>query len=261
LDEPGLIVENEEWHKLLIEPIRQALYANIRPDAKRAHQNALVRVPDLGLSDDVQEAIHYVLMWYGFVISIQGQPLDYCRQRFAEVAAKFSHEAESDYGDLQRRRTLTVLRCTGRLYGLDDMSRPELDELISGMPGVDEDEFLWHNIAGWAFAVGEADLLEKAYEVLLTRPSNLLGSAKWQRVNMMLQLVNGKATRKDIKESLKEMVVLPQVLEFRRQIWPVCIEKGLVDAELEAELEAVINRIRTNPPIPKAERRTKKIRN
>ena len=261
ISKPGTVIEYEDWYLEMIGPIRQALYVDEQPDADRALALARERLAEFDLPEGTREVSRLVLRWYEFITALEWMDQVHREESYRKALVDFKAPVTTPGGEVQRIRLLLILRCTGQMYGLDTMARRELDVLLSGLDGAEEDEFLWHNIASWAFATGELDLLERAYEVMLIHPSNLLGQAKWQRVNIMLQLRNGRVTRRDVEETIKGMEVLPQILEFKRLFWPVCIELGLVDDELTKELELAYQRITAAPPVPRLERRTKNIRN
>lgn len=253
-------IEDEEWYGRLIDPIRNALYVNDPRAAEAALKRAAAAADKLPLTADVREVLGYILRWYAFAAAIQGQPEQQRCQRYEEALELFTTPALTPSGEQQRRRMLAILRSTARLHGCAELTKDELLELIEDLPNLKTDEFLWHNIAGWAFANRDLEMLKRAFEVLLTHPSNQLGQAKWQRVNLMLQLTSGRATRQDVEFTVKGMEVLPQIIEFYQHIWPVCVEAGLTDPELEQQLEKAYRRIRANPPVPGLERRTKSIR-
>lgn len=253
-------IEDEEWYGRIISPIRNALYVGDPRAAEAALKRGCAEADELELSAATREVLAYVLRWYAFAAAIHGQPEPKRRQRYNEALELFNKPALTPSGEQQRRRLLAVLRCTARLHGCAELTRAELLALIEDLPKLKSDEFLWHNIAGWAFANRDLEMLRRAFEVLLTHPSNLLGQAKWQRVNLMLQLVGGRATRQDVEFTLRGMVVLPQVIEFYQHIWPVCVAAGITDEELKQQLEETYQRIRANPPVPGLEPRTKSIR-
>ena len=252
-------VEREDWYQRLISPIREALYANDQPRAAAALKEAWEELVALGLAADQHELMGYVLSWYEFVKTVQDQPIGLAAAQYRRMLERFSVPARTPAGEAQRRRMLAILRCTGHLYDCADLTRAELDQLLDGLPGLETDEFLWHNIAGWAFANRDVEMLRRAYEIMLTEPSNLLGQAKWQRVNLMLLLVEGRATRHDVEYAVRHMRVLPQIIEFRLRIWPECVRQGLTDDELERQLGERYEQLRQRPPVPDLEPRTKRI--
>ena len=88
-----------------------------------------------------------------------------------------------------------------------------------------------------------------------------MGQAKWQRVNIMHLLLTGRAERRDVEETIATLQILPQLNEFRDRIWPKCIEAGLVDGELEAQLAACAMEIEETTPLPADEPRTRTVKN
>ncbi len=259
MGEASHAAEREDWYQRLISPIRAALYANDQPQAAAALEQAWAELDSMGLAEDQHEMMGYVLSWYEFVKTVQDQPIGLAAEQYRRTLERFTAPACTPAGEAQRRRLEAILRCTGRLYDCADLTRAELDQLLEGLPGLETDEFLWHNIAGWAFANRDVEMLHRAYEVMLTEPSNLLGQAKWQRVNIMLLLVEGRATRRDVEFTVRNMRVLPQIIEFRVRIWPECVRRGLTDDQLERQLDERYAQLRQRPPVPDLEPRTKHI--
>lgn len=252
-------IEYEDWYQRIINPIRVELYTQEQPDATAQLADAQVEVEELELDAETRQIASYILYWYEFVINVQGRSQADCQRVYERVLPHFHDQGLTPTSDNQRRRLLTILRCNGCLYGCQELSREELDAMLEDLPHIHQDEYLWHNIAGWAFAHRDTQMLERAYQVLLTQPKHMLGRAKWQRVNIMMRLLTGRANRVDVEQTVRGMEVLPQLLEFRRLIWPVCSEQNLVDDELIAMLDEVQRRILANPPVPGMEPRTRHI--
>jgi len=252
--------EDERLYWQVVAPVRAALYANDAGATDSALRDACAAADQLELPADKREILEFLLRWYAFAAAIQNQPAAVRDQRYDEALALFARPAQTPGGEQQRCRLLAILRCNAHVHGCATLAKPELQALIKDLPALLSDEFLWHNIAGWAFATGDTEYLQRAYEVLLTHPSNLLGQAKWQRVNLMLLLHTKRATRADVEFTVRGMVVLPQIIEFHSHLWPVCVAQGLTDPALEELLTRAYERIHADPPVPGLEPRTKHIR-
>ncbi|MBN2082744.1 hypothetical protein JW859_11150 [bacterium] len=249
----GYAIENQDWYQEVISAIRARVYANDRQGAAAALKQAWQRVEELELTIAQRELMTYILKWYEFTIALQCQSRQAACQIYKQVHKLFIQPAQTPPGEAQRCRLLASLRCNGRLYGCSTFTRDELIALIKDLPNLNRDEFLWHNIAGWAFAERDEEILRQAYEVLLTRPTHLLGQAKWQRVNIMLLLLTGRATPRDVEYTINGMQVMPQIIEFRELIWPECVRQKLVNRHLVEKLKLVYQRIKLNPPVPELE--------
>jgi len=252
-------IEEQVWYQEIIGAIRARLYTNDRQGAITAIKRAWQRVEELQLTIAERELITYILKWYEFTAALQSQSRQAACQIYQQVLEVFIQPAQTPPGEAQRCRMLACLRCNGRLYGCAQFSREELIALIKDLPNLGRDEFLWHNIAGWAFAERDEEILRQAYEVLLTRPTHLLGQAKWQRVNIMLLLLTGRATERDVEYTVNGMEVLPQIIEFRELIWPECVRQKLVNRHLVEKLKLIYKRIKLNPPVPELESHAKHI--
>ena len=256
-------LDRETWYQELVGPIRQAVYLDDITAARTAITAALDGLANRDLDAELREVLDYRMAWYSFVVeTLDREDEELLAESYQRAIDRVTTPAGTTFGDYERRRVLAILRSIEYEYARPASSREEIEQLIEGLPGIESDEFLWHALAGWAFINGDKVILTRAFEVHLTQPSSELGQAKWQRVNMMYQLVTGKATRRDVAETIQTLMVLPQLMEFIELIWPCCVEQGLVDGELEQKLEEKIKQIDVDiPPVPSRERKTKSIRN
>jgi len=256
-------LKHEQWYKDLVGPIRRAVYIQDPDAARKALNAALELINERDQDAELGEVLKYRMCWYRFVVeTIDREDFARLAKYYQDALACVAQPGRTTYGEVERRRVLVILKSIEYEYDMPVTSRAEMEELLEGLPGLDRDELLWHALAGWAFVARDPVILGRAFEVHLTEPSNELGQAKWQRVNLMYQLVQGKATRRDVAETITKLMVLPQLNEFIELIWPVCIEQGLVDDGLQAELRERIRLIDTDvPPVPDPERKTKSIRN
>jgi hypothetical protein len=73
--------------------------------------------------------------------------------------------------------------------------------------------------------------------------------------------LTGTATGEDVHAAIRSQQVRPQLLEFLNHIWPRCQALGLDDDDARGLLELKAAEIdAAEPPVPRAERRTKTTR-
>ncbi|MCB1187643.1 hypothetical protein KDL29_10810 [bacterium] len=147
--------------------------------------------------------------------------------------------------DLLLTRELLLWRLIADNHGVIPLSRAELSVLLGRLDGLMEDRQLWHVLAMWAFMHHDHELMVRAAELFLVHPGASLNQALWQRVNLMYLLLEGRATRRDVLETLRVLSVHPQVEEFRRNILPACIAAGIADVEVMRLLDERIAELRS----------------
>ena len=243
-----------------IQPIEHAFFRGQMDQASALHKEAVADVEMEDMPEPLREALGYHLLFYHFKIRwIRNESL-WNLQEYQEARRLFEQPALTLLGDLERVRRLLVILTLADHDGLDQLSKQELMALIDCLHGY-PDEVVWFYAAGWAFTHGSLEILERAYLEALTDPARWMGQAKWQRINIMYLLVSGRASQRDVEETIKTLVLLPQLTEFEDFIWPKCREAGLVDEELEAMLMAKSQWIRDEKPVPsKPEPRLKHVR-
>ncbi|MBN2082745.1 hypothetical protein JW859_11155 [bacterium] len=239
-----------------------AIYGNHPVRCRELIAKARASLDFGALPEDQAAAVRLALDWYEFnLCRMETTEPEAVAKLFAEFRKRFSQTQAFARAELQRWRMYLLLRCEEDQDGFAALPREIVDEIISLHPDVEADPVIWQSLAMWAFKHNERDILERAYEVMLTHPSQTLGQAKWLRVNLLYRLVAGTATREDVEAVVYSQQVKPQLLEFIGQIWPRCQAAGLVDAELTALLNMKREEIDIDlPPVPKPERRTKTTR-
>jgi hypothetical protein len=117
---------------------------------------------------------------------------------------------------------------------------------------------LWHTVANWSYHRRDRNTLGQAFEFFTVNADGWLSDYTWQHVNCMYQLVSGKAKRIDVTELLKRVTLTPQMDNFNKHIWPMVIELGLADDDLEQTRQQLTERIeRDGKHVPRKEARTK----
>jgi hypothetical protein len=252
--------ELEQWAANYVQPLTRALYASRLDEARRLHQIATAALEQAGLAEEVQEALGYHLLFIHYNIYWQAEPAEWNPANYREVKLLFEQPALTSFGDIERVKRLMMIRYHADQDQYDLLTHESLMRLLDDLHGYPDDT-TWFYAAGWAFRHSDLPLLERAYVETLVDPARWMGQAKWQRINMMYLLAAGRATRRDVHETIKSLAILPQLLEFEGTIWPRCREADLVDAELTELLAQRAAYIREQVPLPPGrEQRTKRLR-
>lgn len=135
-------------------------------------------------------------------------------------------------------KLLLMLNTSGERAGHARFAEEVFARLFHGVPPGDRDQEFWYYVASWAFGHRNTEYLDLAYEDFLTRADDVLSDSLFRRVHLMHMLLNRRARRQDLEELIRHSKLSQQLLEFRRHIWPVCKEQGLVDEALEHLLAA-----------------------
>ncbi|MCB1221785.1 MAG: hypothetical protein H7A35_08015 [Planctomycetales bacterium] len=246
----------EAWQEKWIRPVTKAVFNHSFGEAEHLLDAARTEIASGRLSSNLRAALVYPLelaycrvYWH----DVRG---GFTQRQYEELIDRLSIPSQSSIAEYARRLHLVAIRCICSDKAYEQPSKAELEELLAPLP----DKLsirAWQEVALWAFRNNELEVLERAFEVFLINPPSLLGQARWQRVNLMYQLLSGKATRRDVYESLILLEIRPQLSEFRRNFWPKCVELGLVDNELEELLEQKSQQIMSGQSDPARERRTK----
>ncbi len=208
------------------------------------------------LPEDVSEGISYYVVYLTCRLEWDPRSKGYSKEDYDAVISELNIPAKTKFGEYIRNASLVQFRCNGSSDGFDELTKEEVDKMLSQVPPV-MSEPVWHHLARWAFERRDIVILEQAFEHFLLNPPQVMGQARWQRVNMMYQLVSGKATRRDLEESIRVLEIRPQLLGFKETIWPECVKLGLVDAELEEMLAKKEAEVFANEKDPGLERKTK----
>ncbi|MCB1215948.1 hypothetical protein KDL44_01045 [bacterium] len=224
-----------EWENAWLTPVLRSVHEHRFPEARTALAAAVAALPTADLPPEVREACGYLLAYMHCRVDWHPGSRGYTRQDYAAMLERFEPPADSAFAEGVRRMYLAFIRSNGTSDGFDALTRAEIDALLAGLP-----ERLsapaWQQLARWAYEHGDAEILERAYEIFLEFPGQTMGQAKWQRVALMHGLMRGTATREDVRAYLALLQLRPQLREFRNEFLPRAIDLGLVDADLEREL-------------------------
>jgi len=253
-------VAQREWSRTWIQPIITAIHNLQMVKARELIDEARGELAGSGLSPEMAEAaevnLDYLEYWWHWHPAND----DWNLESYRQAIAHFSQPARFEEARIEKARRVFYIRMHAHLDGLEPFSGAELREQLAQLPPERLDDRDWHHIAGWAFALEDREMLTRAYEAMLTAPSEILGPAKWQRVNLMYLLMEGRATRRDVEESIKLLKIKPQLAEFQTTLWPACEKAGLVDDEIKQMLVARAEEIENSEADPRREPKTRSIR-
>lgn len=189
---------------------------------------------------DVIEASSFTLSFLGKRVEWHPKVGGFNKQTCLAAIRSFGKQAKSSLANWERLRRLITFRVLADREDYLKLTSEEANDLLREQDLIEVDIATWHNMAGWAFDKGDIGILERAYELLLTKPSHELGEAKWQRVNLMYKLMRGKIRASDIEKSIQVLEVKPQLDEFLEVFWPKLKELGIIDSHHEKLLQGKV---------------------
>ncbi|MBN2082401.1 hypothetical protein JW859_09370 [bacterium] len=148
----------------------------------------------------------------------------------------------------------TLLRDEQADYPAVDFER----DFAGVLPEMRSLEF-WHYVSSWAFLKQRVDFVEQAMAEHTIHADGYMSDFLWQRINLMYQVLKGKATRQDVEEIVKRLENMFQWVNVEKVLWPALEETGLVDDEIREMLAAQLTRIRQAPQAPRRGPATKRI--
>ncbi|MBN2081456.1 hypothetical protein JW859_04520 [bacterium] len=251
---------NNEWMEQWSHPVYRAIYLGEYDEAQAALKRAEAELAAGRLPADVAEAQQYNLVFTACRLHWDDVAGDgYDQDDYDRVMAELSQPAATEFGEGMRLSTYIRIKINGVFDGFDTLTGAECRSIIQRLP-----DYLLppvvHQIAKLAFVQNDVELLGAALGELTINPMQRLGQATWQRANMLYQLLAGKATRRDVAETIKTLTVRPQLVDFHDTIWPACRAAGLVDADLEQLLAEREAEVLAKTEVPGPERRTKSFR-
>ncbi len=229
----------QQWRQTWADPIVHALYAKDRATAQQALSAARAQLAaDPALSADQRQALAFFLHYlqYRMEKALAGEAG--AAAEFPAAVAAIAPSAAGPVARAMQCKLLLMLRASGERAGCGALPEAQFAELFAGVPEGDRDQEFWYYTASWAFSHRHVEYLALAYEEFVTHSHEMLSAAMFRRVNLMYLLLSRRASRQDIIELLNQCRLPQQLLEFRRHLWPMCRDQGLMDDALEALMTA-----------------------
>ena len=254
--DPDLITRYKRLDRDLFKAVRHAIYTHRFDAARQLLQDSKADLEKCEIDPGIREALEYELRFVTNHLNWHPQVNDWTEEDFLAGREFFIRPARSPLGDVVRRKHLLTMRMFAERDGFDSLVREDFLQLLTDTP-FELSASAWYNTASWGFTHRDLELVSRAFESFLLNPPSVLGQAHWQRVNMMYQLLSGKASKRDVLETIKTLEVQPMYFEFVTELLPLCEEQGLVDDEIRDRLEERRELIETRSEMPAPERRTK----
>ena len=247
-----------DWYRQYCVPVVQAIYVNDDRLARSLLAQATDKLDSGDFSEDTKEALRYRLRYIQWQIDRICQAPGQAELEARCVRDELSRPATGPIADIVRNNVLMQMRTTCLRDDILDYPDEEFELHYSA---VDEEfrtlEF-WHYVSTWAFLNRQQHYLEKALEVHTIHADGFMSDFLWQRINLMLLMLQGRASKLDVIELIKRIDNVFQWRNVEKVIWPACQKAGLVDLDIEQRLEAQLGRIGSQPPkAPVRDRSTK----
>jgi len=259
-DAPASPLSLHDWARGFQRPVVDAVQTGRLAEARSLHSRAIRSIDSVQLGEEEREAAGFLLELLDYNIRFMEVQSSWTVESYKAALFRLSRPAHTPAGREARLAALIKLRTIADKDQFEPLTRQQIEAYIAEAGGHPRDPQIWHDLAGWAYDHQDLAILEKAFAAHSTSPSPIMGFAKWQRINLMYQLLAGKAQRRDVEETIRTLSILPQLIDFMKNLWPPCVAAGLVDAELESLLEQRRSYIEATKPPPTPLARTRTLR-
>jgi hypothetical protein len=255
VEKPGKLDAVLEQYERASAPAIALLYSFEPEQARAALEQSLSELGQPGLSAAEQEALRLKLSYLAYQIDKLASPEENRSAVCSRAYEQLSAPVDSSLAGLMQSIVLIELLAHAERNGWCELPRERMYGLLAGVPLEDRNHELWFSITTWAFSHSDIELLEEAYEVFLTQPTDFADQYPFLRVKLMHRLLTGKLTEEEVADFLGRLLVLPEALEFERYIWPRVEQAGLASARLEGLLRSTVEQLRhTEPRTPVVQR-------
>jgi hypothetical protein len=225
------------WFVEHIQPVLDAYFAGDLAAARTAYSAALANLdeePEL----DTREAkrLRLETSWF-MVLAALGEDAE-ARAVYTRLLADCqAAEAGSDSQQIARSCEL-MARLRADDLGLDSVPVEDGHRLADAVPEEMRGPHYWHELGGWAFRHGDAELLEEAYAYFTTQ--RIAAQADWlySRLQLMWRLHLGQATEEHVRQAVSRIEVAGELQDFNQRLRPACAAQGILSPAVELELEA-----------------------
>jgi hypothetical protein len=213
------------------------------------------------LSADERTAIRYELLMDDYLVINYIRPEELQADAIRECFGKIS--ALPPVGPLSDRtqafQQLSLVGMGTRRRALNP-GEADVDALLERVPEECRTNVLWYYISSWAFLNRRIKYLELAYVEQLTRPSGVSDAFYWLRTNLMYLLLSGRATRRDVLETIRSYDREIDMVDFDNFFRRPLQEIGMYDREVEEAIEKRRRELQEAlSETPKQEARTKQL--
>lgn len=231
--------------------IWDALYRREELEARGLLDRARRALDNAGLEEENREAAALCLDFTEFQVYESFAPNhDVRAQLISRVLEQFEPEPSTETGRVMRARILLTLLCWAQRYEVLEAREQQIRALLHVVPEEDLDHQNWTYLAVWAFSASDAEVLNRAYRKFLTEPYDFMVDFSRQRLKVMVQLVEGRCSVKEIERLIDFLPHLNHVAWLRQFLVPRLVDSALWSPELNARLVAKERDIIAQGPKP-----------
>jgi hypothetical protein len=215
-----------------IYPLVDASNARDNAAFERAQERLRRAQADSDLDEDSRRALGYALAYYTLAHwrvlgdrEMQVVALEHARDDLARPSC-------GPISSLLRRRYLLQVRIIGCFMGVMPLPEDEFDEMLSLLPPEDRHTEQWYLISNYCFQHRDRDRIVQAYEQYLELSDNWERDYNWRRLDLMVKLLDGRASKIDVELFFKSIMLPGCIEEIRQDFWPLLEAQNLLDEEL-----------------------------
>jgi hypothetical protein len=233
------------------EPIREHVYTRDEAACSQVLDSAWRWLATQQVSKDEQQAMKMYLHFLEFQVSDAfTQEKDKRRQQILYVMRSLSDPIIDPISSVMQARVLLTLRCWAhRSYDVR-LSLKQFEQWFNMIPEEDIDARCWNYISFWAFATRADDYLRAAYRYFLTSPVDFMVDFSRQRLKVMVGLIEGRCTVKDVERMIELMPHYYHIRWFLKNIVPFCKNLHLWTPALEGAFNNKSRELMDSPRVP-----------
>jgi hypothetical protein len=224
------------WFEEHVRPMLVAHYALDLPRVRACYAAAAESLAAEPRAD-LRAAKHLRLECYRvIVLDVLGE----AAEAAAAYGAVLADCAAAQPGPVSRSMAALVLllmRLHADCRGTQPLGAEELQRLAAAVPEGDRGPNYWQELACWAFAHEDAELLGHAYEYFITSRRNDMADFMFCRLRLMHQMHEGRATPEAVVDALERIDLRIQLEDFRRMLLPSIEQRGLLTPLVRAALD------------------------
>lgn len=218
----------ERW----IYPLVDASNARDNSAFERAREQLQLAQAGSELDEDCACALGFALAYYTLAHwRVLGD------QEMQVVSLEQAREALSKpscgpISSLLRRRYLLQVRIVGCFMGVMPLPEEEFDEMLALLPPEDRHTEQWFLISNYCFQHRDRERIVQAYEQYLELSNNWERDYNWRRLDLMVKLLDGRASKIDVELFFKSLMLPGCIEEIRQDFWPLLQSQRLLDDDL-----------------------------
>ena len=186
-----------------------------------------------GISPDITRTLEFYLGYYVYLRTVLLEYTDRQAAAYGKGLEILNGDPAGPVSSLFQRRLLLQYRIIADDMGTAPLGQADYLRLRRALRDDELGTEQWFYISKYTFKQRDLAQTARAYESFLDSGDNWARDYNWRRLEVMVKLLEGRATPLDLELLIKSMVVSGCVTEMRNVIWPVAREQGLVDDYLE----------------------------